>query len=342
MPHPSTNGTKVTTRFRHPPLGTRVKGGKLPLRFHLTAEEDLPESYKYTPDQLTPIRDQGQCGSCWAFATTSVIADRVKIKSNGAINVPISVQNLLNCYGRTCEGADVDDALKNIPPEAYIAESDYPYQQSAGGNRFGTCITKPPGYYDTIAPSSTYQIDGNGRDLIRNMKAHIYHDGPIIGAMLAVYPDFNYYDGLSIYDPSPNQTSEGGHAIEILGWGKNDDGVEYWICRNSWGSEWPSSHLPGEGVGWFYIKMGVNASRIEEVAYACIPTPQNVGNAQQVDGSDAYAGEDITNPVNPPDTPPIISPPSSHKKDMKILVGLLVVIVIVYMIYRFSQKRRYV
>lgn len=336
MPHPSTNGTKIDTGFRHPALGTRVGGSRLPRRLHLTAEEDLPNSFKYTPDQLTPARDQGQCGSCWAFATTSVIADRIKIKNN--LDVLMSPQNLLNCYGRTCDGADVDEALHNIPQNAYVPETLVPYQQGNGGSTFGTCVNSPSGYHDNIAPSNTYQLDGSGRDLIRNMKAHIYHDGPIIGAMLAVHPDLSFYDGVSIYDPDPNQPVEGGHAIEILGWGKNEDGVEYWICRNSWGPSWPANHLPGEGVGWFYVKMGVNASRIEEVAYACIPSPVDSADAHQTTDTDAFNDGIMDNgPINPSDNPPKISPPSGSR-NMDLIITLVVIGVLLYAAYRLTRK----
>jgi hypothetical protein len=338
MPHPFTNGVRINRGFRHPPLGTRIGNANLPMRSHLITEEALPATYKYDPTQLTPARDQGQCGSCWAFAITTAIADRIKIKGGPA--VPLSVQNLINCFGRTCGGADVDEALQSLPPDAYIDETAAPYVQGDGNSKFGKCISTPPGYYASIQKFDTYQIDGTGRDLIRNMKAHIYHDGPIIGAMLAVYPDFNDYDGTSIYDPSPNQTSEGGHAIEIIGWGKNEDGVEYWICRNSWGSVWPASHLPGEGEGWFYVKMGVNASRIEEYAYACIPSPNNVATAQITTDTDAYPDSTPdTGPVNPPDYPPVITSSQSKSTHTDVLLTLLVIVAVLYIIYRVSRKR---
>lgn len=291
----------MSKSFSRPPLGTTIKNVNLPRRRHVISEEELPENYRYEPWQLTPARDQGQCGSCWAFAITSVIADRIKIK--GGPSVPLSVQNLLNCYHKDCDGADIDDALSTLPKEVYIPEVESPYTPE----KFGTCINKSNGYHALVKKFDTFQIDGKGRDLIRNMKAHIYHDGPIIGALLAVYPDFNDYDGISIYSPKSGQKSEGGHGIEILGWGKNDKGDEYWICRNSWGSAWPASHLPGSGVGWFYVKMGINASRIEEKAYACIPSPIDSADAQNIADTDAYSTtHDTTTPINPPYHPPSI------------------------------------
>ncbi len=316
----------MSTPFSRPPLGTTIGNTKLPRRKHLTTEEQLPESFRYEPSQLTPERDQGQCGSCWAFAITSVIADRIKIK--GGPSVPLSVQNLLNCYKKNCDGADIDDALSTLPSEVYIPEYDSPYIP----NTFGKCITHSTGYYTSIQKFNTFQIDGKGRDLIRNMKAHIYHDGPIIGALLAVYPDFNSYDGVSIYSPKPGQKSEGGHGIEILGWGKNTQGEEYWICRNSWGSRWPASHLPGAGIGWFYVKMGINASRIEEKAYACIPTPIDSQDVKSTTETDAYNSQ--SSPINPPYTPPIIKHHTIPLVLVLFLILFLVLFLILFIIYK--------
>ena len=162
------------------------------------------------------------------------------------------------------------------------------------------------------------------------MKAHIYHDGPIIGAMLSVFPDFAKYDGVSIYDPKQNQKSEGGHAIEILGWGTNDDGIEYWICRNSWGDNWPASHLQGMGKGWFYIRMGVNACRMEEVAYAVLPTPDDVQDANQELKDDSFYG-DKDKYVNPPDRNPIVV---SGNKDFLMFLSSVFILIALYIVFK--------
>lgn len=328
--HPESKGTAINTGFKLPVLGTRVKGNNsLKLRLHSTQETSLPENFRYLPEMLTDARDQGQCGSCWAFAITTVMADIIKIRNK--IAVPISVQNLLNCYNKSCDGADIDEALHHLTQ--YIPESESKY---TGGNPFGSC-QEPSDYHINLTKSETYQIAGSGRDLIRNMKSHIYHDGPIIGAMLSVFPDFAKYDGVSIYDPTPNQKVEGGHAIEILGWGKNNDGIEYWICRNSWGDEWPASHLQGMGKGWFYIRMGVNACRMEEVAYSILPIPEDIQDAVDVKSDDEFKGEDDKNYVNPPDKHPIVF---SHGSNALLFAGLVFGFIALYILFRKYYQRR--
>lgn len=348
MPHPSSTGTLVETSFVHPPLLSSIGGHKLALRKHLTAEEKLPDNFRYEPEHLTPERDQGACGSCWAFALSSVLADIIKIK--GGPNVPLSVQNLLNCHKSAgCGGADIDEAVKDIPPEAFIPESSAPYTAHEGTFKPDKCINTVNGYHVTHNKTTTYQIDGTGQELIRNMKAHIFHDGPIIGAMLEVFPDFTNYDGTSIYTPASKQTSEGGHAIEILGWGKNEEGVEYWICRNSWGDSWPANHIPGNGKGWFYIKLGVNACRIEESAYAIIPDPINKDKAQSVSEDDTYSPS-VVNPPTPviappanfsPEVPPEIRPNPADVKQIDnkhYIFWILLFLVIVCCVYKFSKN----
>lgn len=338
MFHPSTYGSSEDYGFRHPVTKIRARKSILKRRKHLTASEGLPESFRYNPEQLTPARNQGRCGSCWAFAITSSVADRIRIK--GGPSVLLSPQHLLNCIYPSCEGADIDEALSLLPKSGFVPEIEIPYQQLDGGPVIQKCNKNLDGYHVNIENYKTYVIDGSGEDLIRNMKAHIYHDGPIIGAMLEVYPDINNYDGVSIYEPRPNQTSEGGHAIEIIGWGKNENNIPYWICRNSWGPYWPSNHLPGGGVGWFYVKMGVNASHIEEVAYACLPTPVETNDAVSTDQSDEYPGEVSRDKyINPPYYPPLIlNSDDNSSSNAEVLATLLIILIGIYIIYRLTSK----
>jgi hypothetical protein len=92
-----------------------------------------------------------------------------------------------------------------------------------------------------------------------------YYNGPIPVWMM-VYSDFWGYSG-GIYVRTSN-IEDGGHFVNIVGWGSSG-GVDYWICKNSWGTGW--------GVnGYFYIRRGTNESRIEEQAYWL--TPQALPN----------------------------------------------------------------
>ena len=285
MVKPISQQTFLSTGFV-PFTNTRFNDTAMLTKFHPLYEKSLDDDFVFRPEQLTESRDQGKCGSCWAFAITNSIADRIFIKQN--LNVPLSPQNLLNCYGKNCDGADIDTVLSTLT--TLIPEYQAPYKMVEDVKKsFGECITgSSNGYYVNVSPQSIHRLAGTGDDLIKNMKASIFHDGPIIGAMLAVYPDFAGYDGVSIYVPKADQESIGGHAIELIGWGVNDQGHKYWIARNSWGDTWPARELATEGKGWFYIEMGTNTCRIEEFAYACMPETKNDEKAQVTTITDTF------------------------------------------------------
>ena len=144
--------------FNPPPLGTTVSGNaKIPIRNHQTSEDELPSQFVYHPEQLTPSRNQGNCGSCWAFAITSVMADIIKIK--GGPTVPLSVENLLNCYSKNCKGQDIDDAIESLPLTAYIPESQSEYKQQLGGDVVGKCQLSAKSLL-----LKAFHIDGSGKD----------------------------------------------------------------------------------------------------------------------------------------------------------------------------------
>jgi hypothetical protein len=185
------------------------------------------------------------------------------------------------------------------------------------------------------------------------MKATIFHEGPIIGVMLKVFPDFNNYDGTSVYEPADGQTSDGGHCVEILGWGKNKKGTEYWICRNSWGRSWPAHHLPGMGEGWFFIKMR-GKSEMETYAFATVPVIKNLDKAPLSTNTDILDSDEVvTNsdlftskrelsisqnlllvPLPPPGLPKIYKLKTPGKKDINIYLvpGALLVLVVLIML----------
>lgn len=101
-----------------------------------------------------------------------------------------------------------------------------------------------------------------------NIRADIYHWGPVSTAM-KVFKDFLLWDGKGIYEwdgVSALIETYVGHAVVIVGWGTSDEGVKYWIVRNSWGNYW------GKDDGYFKMKRGTNNCEIEENVFVCFPT----------------------------------------------------------------------
>ena len=242
----------------------------------------LPRFLVYRHEYLSKTRDQGDaCGSCWAFSICNMIADRVSINTLGKFNENLSVQQLLNCFepDAACHGNSPENALewmvKNKLP--LRLERDEPYIQQAADNVDGRCSINH-GYsgvkikninsLTTFIKEKDYS-DDTLADNITNMKTELLNNGPFFAA-ITVYEDFFAYTGRGVYRHEEGNPQVGGHAIEVIGWCDKDTDPRsdilvdvdkgYWICRNSWGTKWPSQTT---NKGFFLIAMGSNESGIE-------------------------------------------------------------------------------
>lgn len=211
-----------------------------PFKIHLrptSSADNLPENfdcYKNWPLCASPARNQGNCGSCWAFAATSVLSDRFCVKTHR--KELLSPQYVIECdkADMCCDGGMLHTSFKFLTEVGTVPDHCLPYDMKCERCRELDCIhykCKP----DTIFVS----------DNVEATKKQIYAEGPVEGAM-DVYRDFLVYKSGVYY----HKTGEllGGHAIEVIGWGI-EDGLDYWLCKNSWGEYWGDN-------GYFKIKMG--------------------------------------------------------------------------------------
>lgn len=277
----------------------------------MTPSKALPSYFKWKEKILVPVRDQGKCASCWAFAVADCVGDRLSIATGGKIRKCLSVQELLSCFNRHvfhCKRGGIPELTYNyVVTHGLLSEEDYPYQQLKD-RTISKCQTSNSSFLRYLMPDSArvnankdkvFGVDGTAKNLcqsltglikgtklyeqvlkknIENMKVEIFLHGPIVGTMY-VHKDLYAYDGKTVYSHSPDSPLMGGHAIEIFGWcdkGANtrEPGFQdaYWICRNSWGLKWPRK-LP---YGLMYIKMGDNESGIESRASSIIPALNDV------------------------------------------------------------------
>ena len=143
--------------------------------------------------------------------------------------------------------------------EPFDKKQPIPFCTDLQGPDENLCIDHPGArrVAQRVWPISTFFIlPGKGDELIKNMKLNIMKWGPLIAAF-NIFPDFlNEYDGKSIYIPKPGQHSLGGHAVKIVGWGETN-GVLYWICANSWGTNWGDK-------GYFKIVQGNKELELED------------------------------------------------------------------------------
>jgi len=246
--------------------------------------EDIPESFdsrEQWPNcpSIGEIRDQGSCGSCWAFGATEAISDRTCIGSGGQITVDISAEDLLTCChgcGNGCNGgfpgaawswwvyhglvtgglygSDIGCQPYVISPCEHHTTGERPPCEGEGGHTPKCVHMCQKGYNssyndDKHFGSKAYSIRKNEAQI----QTEIIKNGPV-EADFTVYADFpNYKTG--VYQ---KQSAEplGGHAVRILGWGVEED-VPYWLVANSWNTDWGDK-------GFFKIRRGNNECGIEE------------------------------------------------------------------------------
>jgi len=210
---------------------------------------------------VTPVKNQGQCGSCWAFSTTGNIEGLWAMKGNTLTE--FSEQLIVDCshgcsneppYGSVCnqgcEGGWQWNAFYDIVNWGGLeTETEYPYTAETGLCKMNKA--------DFMAPIKNFTcLSGPNAASEEAMRAYVHQNGPVSIALDASMLQ-DYYSG--IIDPffpnwecNPNQLD---HALLIVGWGQEPDWIDemtpYWIVKNSWGSDWGDA-------GYFKIARNYN------------------------------------------------------------------------------------
>jgi cathepsin F len=176
---------------------------------------------------VTPVKNQGQCGSCWAFSTTGNI-EGISAKKTGQIQ-QFSEQQLMDCdsVNQGCNGGLMHQAMIYVKKNGLLTENKYPYVGIQG-----TCN------YDSKAVA--VKIDDY--ELIANFKPRKEDDirdilvstGPLSIAINA--NPFQFYTG-GVLDPKICNKATLNHGVLLVGYGK-ENGHEFWIIKNSWGNKW--------------------------------------------------------------------------------------------------------
>ena len=217
-----------------------------------SAINDVPEEFDPRQTEMAkcihPIRDQGDCGSCWAFAISEVFTDRLCIYKNQ--DVILSPQDLVSCdtlIDKGCNGGTPQIAWEYTAFTGIVSENCFPYTSGWSGES-GDCKIKSKQCTNSSIvfekkKTSQPKLIMNQNDI----KAALI-TGPVVATMY-VYDDFELYEK-GIYIRTHESNFLGGHAIKMIGYGiDKKTSISYWICANSWGDDW------GED-GFFRIKMG--------------------------------------------------------------------------------------
>jgi cathepsin L len=195
----------------------------------------LPESVDWRtakPAVLTPVKDQGQCGSCWAFATTETIESQLSLATKGNLTV-LSPQNVVSCTPNPdncggsggCGGAIAELGFTYVKNNGIATEANWPYKDVSG-----QCDEASHTKVATVA-GCVKLAENNYTDLLTAVATI----GPI-----AVSVDASTWNSYSkgIYDGCDKEKNmDIDHAVQLVGYG-TEGGSDYWIVRNSWGPNW--------------------------------------------------------------------------------------------------------
>lgn len=180
---------------------------------------------------VTPIKNQGACGSCWAFSTTGAL-EGAKFVKTGEL-VALSEQNLLDCDHTDlgCSGGLMDNAFKfDEKTGGLCAEADYPYQ-ARQNDMCGTNCTDVPG---TIVKTFIDVPPGDEKALLAAVAMQ-----PISIAIQASQFVFQFYKSGVLTDDSCGKSANIDHGVLAVGYGTDLDTQEpYWLVKNSWGDTW--------------------------------------------------------------------------------------------------------
>ncbi|KAL4234984.1 hypothetical protein ACF0H5_006625 [Mactra antiquata] len=209
---------------------SRVEFGTCHLYDNNVEIADLPDSVDWrSQGYVTPVKNQEQCGSCWAFSTTGSLEGQ-HFKKTGKL-VSLSEKNLMDCSGREgnkgCEGGLMNDAFSYIIKNGGIdTEESYPYKPENG-----KCKYNPDNIGATM--TSCKDIWKGSESMLQKAVAM---EGPVSIGINAGMSSFQLYKSGVYYDElcSSHRID---HGVLAVGYG-NYKGDDYWLVKNSWGDKW--------------------------------------------------------------------------------------------------------
>jgi len=198
---------------------------------------------------VTPVYDQQQCGSCWAFSTTETI-ESAWFLAGHPLN-QLSMQQIVSCDHKDggCSGGEPPTAYEYVISAGGLESyASYPYTSGGGNN--GVCQFQPS---EVVTKISNWAWVSRAPQ--KNETAMLYGSwqyGPV--SICVDASTWSAYTGGII---TANCGTKIDHCVQLTGWNTSSTGINYWIVRNSWNTDWGNA-------GYIYIERNKNLCAIGE------------------------------------------------------------------------------
>ncbi|CAG2176246.1 unnamed protein product [Oppiella nova] len=222
-------------------------------------DQALPDSVDWrSKNVVTHVKDQGQCGSCFAFCAVDSIESQYAIATGKLVELaPSQIVDCIHSGGDVCQtGGDPVGAIELVIKEGGIEkESDYPYHA-----RMGTCqFSKSK---KAVSVTGVHTLQTGQESAIQSAVANV---GPVAVGIDANHTSFQHYKSGVYVEPQCSKTKLN-HGVLVVGYG-TEGGQDYWLVKNSWGTIFGNQG---------YIKMARNHNNQCGIAsYGLYPTGVN-------------------------------------------------------------------